>query len=143
MKLRIAAVVPVLVLGFALSALAADITGQWTATFNTQVGEQHYTYTFKVDGEKLKMCIRDRPSSSWSMARFSRSERRNEIISLIIFGTVSASERIPPVQGAHPSERIRHFTISVFSPGSARTPACSSKICSPRTICLLYTSRCV
>ena len=53
MKLRIAAVVPVLVLGFALSALAADITGQWTATFNTQVGEQHYTYTFKVDGEKL------------------------------------------------------------------------------------------
>jgi hypothetical protein len=53
MKLRMAAVLSVLVLGFALSALAADITGQWTATFNTQVGEQHYTYTFKVDGEKL------------------------------------------------------------------------------------------
>ena len=53
MKLRIAAVLPVLVLGLALSALAADISGQWTATFNTQVGEQHYTYTFKVDGEKL------------------------------------------------------------------------------------------
>src|SRR5271156_1607235 len=53
MKLRIAAALPVLVLGFALSALAADITGQWTATFNTHVGEQHYTYTFKVDGEKL------------------------------------------------------------------------------------------
>lgn len=53
MKLRIAAAVPVLVLGLALSAWATDITGQWTATFNTQVGEQHYTYTFKVDGEKL------------------------------------------------------------------------------------------
>src|SRR5580698_1456925 len=53
MKLRMAVVPPVIVLGFALSALAADITGQWTATFNTQVGEQHYTYTFKVDGEKL------------------------------------------------------------------------------------------
>jgi hypothetical protein len=38
---------------FAISALAADISGQWTATFNTQVGEQHYVYTFKVDGEKL------------------------------------------------------------------------------------------
>jgi len=37
----------------AVSALAADISGQWTATFNTQVGEQHYVYTFKVDGEKL------------------------------------------------------------------------------------------
>jgi len=37
----------------ATPALAADISGQWTATFNTQVGEQHYTFTFKVDGEKL------------------------------------------------------------------------------------------
>ena len=41
MKLRMAVVLPVLVLALALSALAADITGQWTATFNTQVGEQH------------------------------------------------------------------------------------------------------
>lgn len=53
MKLRIAVALPVLVLGFALAALAADISGQWEATFNTQVGEQHYVYTFKVDGEKL------------------------------------------------------------------------------------------
>ncbi len=53
MKFRQTAFLLVLVLGLALSALAADITGQWTATFNTQVGEQHYTYTFKVDGEKL------------------------------------------------------------------------------------------
>jgi hypothetical protein len=53
MKLRAAIVLPIFVLGLALSALAADITGQWTATFNTQVGEQHYVYTFKVDGEKL------------------------------------------------------------------------------------------
>ena len=53
MKLRIAVALPILVLGLALSAWAADITGQWTATFDTQVGEQHYTYTFKVDGEKL------------------------------------------------------------------------------------------
>jgi hypothetical protein len=53
MKLRVAAALPVLALGLAISAWAADITGQWTATFNTQVGEQHYTYTFKVEGEKL------------------------------------------------------------------------------------------
>jgi len=53
MKLRTAIALPILVLGLALSALAADISGQWTATFNTQVGEQHYVYTFKVDGEKL------------------------------------------------------------------------------------------
>jgi hypothetical protein len=53
MKLRIAAALPILVLGLAISAWATDITGQWTATFNTQIGEQHYTYIFKVDGEKL------------------------------------------------------------------------------------------
>jgi hypothetical protein len=53
MKLRTSISLLVLVLGLALSTFAADISGQWTATFNTQVGEQHYVYTFKVDGEKL------------------------------------------------------------------------------------------
>jgi len=36
-----------------VTALAADLTGTWTSTFDTQIGEQHYTYTFKQDGEKL------------------------------------------------------------------------------------------
>jgi hypothetical protein len=31
----------------------ADISGTWTASFETQVGTQNYTYTFKVDGNKL------------------------------------------------------------------------------------------
>jgi hypothetical protein len=53
MKLRRAVALMVFVSALALSAYAADISGQWTATFNTQVGEQTYTYTFKVDGEKL------------------------------------------------------------------------------------------
>src|ERR1700687_4138480 len=51
------------------------------------------------------------PSSSWSMARFSRSERRNETISSIISGTLAASERIAPVHGMHPRERMRHFNF--------------------------------
>jgi opacity protein-like surface antigen len=53
MKLRSVAVLAVCVAGLALSAFAADVAGQWTATFDTRIGEQHYTYTFKVDGEKL------------------------------------------------------------------------------------------
>jgi hypothetical protein len=32
---------------------AADISGTWTASFETQIGVQNYTYEFKVDGEKL------------------------------------------------------------------------------------------
>jgi opacity protein-like surface antigen len=35
------------------SAMTADVTGKWTSTFQTQIGEQHYTYDFAVDGEKL------------------------------------------------------------------------------------------
>lgn len=29
-------------------AYAADVNGTWTASFDTQVGQQNYTYTFKV-----------------------------------------------------------------------------------------------
>jgi hypothetical protein len=34
-------------------ALAADFNGTWTAAIDTQIGVQNYTYTFKVEGEKL------------------------------------------------------------------------------------------
>jgi opacity protein-like surface antigen len=37
----------------ATAAFAADVTGTWTASFDTQVGAQKYTYTFKADGNKL------------------------------------------------------------------------------------------
>ena len=33
--------------------LAADVTGKWTTTFDTQVGPQKYTFDLKADGEKL------------------------------------------------------------------------------------------
>ena len=42
-----------LLLVLAVPARAADIAGKWTASFDTQIGVQNYTYTFKVDGEKL------------------------------------------------------------------------------------------
>jgi len=32
---------------------AADITGKWTAEFDTQVGLQKYVFEFKADGDKL------------------------------------------------------------------------------------------
>lgn len=43
----------VIVAAMAAAAFAADVTGTWTATFDTQVGAQKYTYTFKVEGTKL------------------------------------------------------------------------------------------
>jgi hypothetical protein len=42
------------VAGTALAADAAvNISGTWTTKFDSQVGEQSYTYTFKVEGGKL------------------------------------------------------------------------------------------
>ena len=42
-----------LAMSLVLPALAADFSGTWTAAIDTQVGVQNYTFTFKVDGEKL------------------------------------------------------------------------------------------
>ncbi len=37
----------------ATASLAEDATGTWTASFDTQVGLQKYTFTFRVAGNKL------------------------------------------------------------------------------------------
>jgi hypothetical protein len=37
----------------ALAAAPPDLSGTWTTKFDSQVGEQSYTYTFKVEGGKL------------------------------------------------------------------------------------------
>ena len=34
-------------------ALAADISGKWTTSIKTAIGEMNYTYDLKVEGEKL------------------------------------------------------------------------------------------
>jgi hypothetical protein len=38
---------------FCVTALAADFNGTWKAAIESQVGVQNYTFTFKVEGEKL------------------------------------------------------------------------------------------
>jgi len=49
-RLLLSAVIVFLMAGV---LFAADVTGTWTASFDTQVGVQNYTYTFKADGGKL------------------------------------------------------------------------------------------
>ncbi|MBS1812830.1 MAG: hypothetical protein JST84_31980 [Acidobacteria bacterium] len=36
-----------------ITVFAADPTGKWTTTINTQIGDLAYTYNFKAEGEKL------------------------------------------------------------------------------------------
>ena len=38
---------------FATAAYAQDISGTWNASFDSQVGQQTYTYTLKVEGGAL------------------------------------------------------------------------------------------
>jgi hypothetical protein len=45
--MRIAAVVVVALLSAAYAS-AADVSGTWKASFDTQIGQQNYTYTFAV-----------------------------------------------------------------------------------------------
>jgi enterochelin esterase-like enzyme len=47
---------PIILLALAalpLAALAVDVTGTWNAEFDTQIGVQKYTFTFKQDGTTL------------------------------------------------------------------------------------------
>jgi hypothetical protein len=53
MMLRRVAVLATTALVMLATLCGADITGTWTASFDTQIGVQNYTYTFKVDGTKL------------------------------------------------------------------------------------------
>jgi hypothetical protein len=53
MTYRTILTVAVAALIFAVAAPAADISGKWTAQFDTQIGQQTYTYEFKVEGGKL------------------------------------------------------------------------------------------
>ena len=46
--------IPLLLLLFGVArVLAADITGTWKASFETQIGQQNYTYQFVVKGTSL------------------------------------------------------------------------------------------
>jgi opacity protein-like surface antigen len=37
----------------AVAAFAADVAGKWTAVFDTQIGQQNYTYQFNVTGSTV------------------------------------------------------------------------------------------
>jgi hypothetical protein len=53
MKLRRSLAILTILLFVTASAFAADITGTWKASFETQIGQQNYTYEFVVKGTAL------------------------------------------------------------------------------------------
>jgi opacity protein-like surface antigen len=53
MFMRKGVLLAVLILAGLFCVYAADITGKWTAQFDSQVGVQKYVFDFKVDGTTL------------------------------------------------------------------------------------------
>lgn len=53
LRRRVVAVLACIVLSSPLAAGAADVTGTWTASFDTQIGRQDYTYDFVVKDSTL------------------------------------------------------------------------------------------
>jgi len=53
MTLRTGIILALLVLCSVVCIFAADISGKWTAEFDSQVGLQKYTYEFTVDGTSI------------------------------------------------------------------------------------------
>ena len=53
MFLRKGMILVVLIVTGVVCVYAADITGKWTAEFDSQVGPQKYVFEFKVDGTNL------------------------------------------------------------------------------------------
>jgi hypothetical protein len=53
MKCKKALLVLTVVLFCLVPALAADISGKWTTTIKTAIGDMNYAFDFKVEGEKL------------------------------------------------------------------------------------------
>jgi hypothetical protein len=50
---RIVSLAAILLIAVAARAYAADIAGTWKASFDTQIGQQNYTYTFVVKDTTL------------------------------------------------------------------------------------------
>jgi hypothetical protein len=50
---RVATVAAVFVVALLASVRTADVSGTWSATFDTQIGQQVYTYQFTVKGTEL------------------------------------------------------------------------------------------
>lgn len=50
---RIITATAVVVVALLAGVRTADVSGTWSATFDTQMGQQQYTYTFVVKGTEL------------------------------------------------------------------------------------------
>jgi alpha-N-arabinofuranosidase len=86
---------PILLLTLAalpLALLAADVTGTWKSEFDSQIGHQKYTFTFKQDGTKLTGKANSEVDDRKREAELKEGKVDGEAISFVEILTVQDNE---------------------------------------------------
>ena len=74
------------------AALAADITGTWKSEFDSQIGHQQYTFTFKQDGAKLTGKANAEVGDRKREAELKEGRVENEAISFVEMLTIQDND---------------------------------------------------
>src|ERR1041385_4609953 len=80
-----------LIAGTASNLVAADVTGTWKSEFDSQIGHQNYTFTFKQDGGKLTGKANSVASDRTREAELKEGKLDGDSVSF--FETVNIQER--------------------------------------------------
>ena len=76
----------------AAKTLAADVTGTWKSEFDSQIGHQNYTFTFKQDGTKLAGKANSEVSDRKREAELKEGKVDGDTISFVEMLTIQDNE---------------------------------------------------
>ncbi|MBN9660107.1 MAG: hypothetical protein J0H49_18110 [Acidobacteria bacterium] len=96
----------------AAMALAADVTGKWTAEFDTQIGPQKYTYDFKADGAKLTGKLKGGPGDMANESEIKDGTIKGDEISFVEIFKMEGNEIRIEYKGKVSGDEIK-FTRKV------------------------------
>jgi hypothetical protein len=114
-------------LSAATFASAADVSGKWKASFDTQIGVQNYTYTFKVENGKLtgtaesehgKTALADGAVSGDTVTFVENLDFQGNSIRIDYKGTVAGDEiKFTRKVGEFATEELVAKRLKEWSPG--------------------------
>jgi enterochelin esterase-like enzyme len=124
------ALLALLVLAVAqLTALAADITGTWKAEFDTQIGVQKYTFTFKQEGTALTGKTNSEIGEGKSESKLTDGKVEGDTVSFVELLNFQGNELRITYQGKVAGKEIK-FTRQV---GDVATEELVAKLEAPKT----------
>ncbi len=89
------------------AALAADISGKWTAVIKTPIGDMNYSFDFRVEGEKLTGTARMSMGSESSESVLSEGSVKGDEISFVEMLKVQGQELRCEYKGRISGDEIR------------------------------------